>query len=155
MYAVHPFSMGRTARTKAVILIAAVAAALIVGLMLFQQRTRIITGTWLWQFEGSDFFEGRLPDRECQLYRGESAWLNYNPKGVYPSYTYKRKWPSSGIYDSRRYGHYRIEAFEVKFRGRKRSSFFGTGHLGGWNSEYDVDEMLSVKPISGLHCNVP
>ena len=120
----------------------------------FQQRTRIVEGTWLWMFEGSDFFEKSAPGRECELYEHEPAWLNYSPTAIYPGYTYKRVWPSSGTYNSRRYGQYRIEAFEVKFRGRKRFSILGTGHLRGWWSEFDVDEMIAVRPIPNLHCRV-
>ena len=146
--------MQRITPKKIAFLFSAGAAALLVGLVLFQQRVRTIEGTWLWQFEGSDFFEKRSPSRECALYLDEPSWLNYNPEQVYSNYTYKIEWPSSGIYDSQLYGQFRIEAFEVKFRGRKRFSLLGTGHLGGWNSEYEVEEILSLKPISKLHCNV-
>ena len=104
-------------------------------------------------FEGSDFFEVRVPGRECELYQLTSSWLNSDPTAIYPDYTYTRLWPSSGTYDSRENGTYRIEAFEVKFRGRKRFSLFG-GHMGGWWSEYEVDEMLSAKPIPNLYCKV-
>ena len=74
---------------------------------------------------------------------------------IYPDYTYKKLWPSSGTYDSRENGPYRVEAFEVKFSGRRRFSFFDAGHMGGWWSEYEVDKMLSAKPIPNLHCMVP
>ena len=114
----------------------------------------MIEGSWLWQFEGSDFFERYAHGRECELYGQEAAWLNYDPTAIYPDYTYKRIWPSSGTYDSRKYGQYRIEAFEVKFRGRKKFSLFGTGHMRLWRSEYEVDEMLAVRPIPSLHCIV-
>ncbi len=137
-----------------VILLFLGAMAVPLAITLYQQRTRTIEGTWLWQFEGSDFFEAQLPGRECQLYNTEPSWLNFNPAQVYPSYTYKRGWPSSGIYNSRSSGPYRIEAFELKFRGRMRRSLFGTGHMGQWKSEYDVGEMLSVRPIANLFCNV-
>jgi len=105
-------------------------------------------------FEGSDFFEKLAPGHECELYEQDPSWLEYTPTEIYSDYTYKRIWPSSGTYDSRRYGQYRIEAFEVKFRGRKRFSLFETGHLGGWWSEFDVDEMIAVRPVPNLHCQV-
>lgn len=128
--------------------------SILAGARHYEQRTRVIEGTWLWQFEGSDFFEKRLVGRECQLYLEEPSWLDYQPSQIYPSYTYQRVWPSSGTYDSKSYGTYRIEAFEVKFRGRKVLSLFGTGHLGGWNSSYEVDEMIEIRPIPNLDCNV-
>lgn len=142
-------------KTKAKILIALViVGSIAAGALHYKQRTRVIEGTWLWQFEGSDFFEKRLHGRECQLYLDEPSWLNYEPKKIYPSYTYQRAWPSSGTYNSERYGQYRIEAFEVKFRGRKSLFLFGTGHLGGWNTSYEVDEMIAIRPIPNLHCKV-
>lgn len=128
--------------------------SILAGAWHYEQRTRVIEGTWLWQFEGSDFFEKRLLGRECQLYQENPSWLDYQPNQIYPSYTYERVWPSSGTYDSKSYGKYRIEAFEVKFRGRKVLSFFGTGHLRGWNSSYEVDEMIAIRPIPNLDCKV-
>jgi hypothetical protein len=104
-------------------------------------------------FESSEFFEKRLPGHECDLHRYYSGWLNYGPKKVYPSYSYKRPFPSSGTYRSPQ-GEWRLEAFEVRFEGRKRLAPLGTGHLSRWASEYEVDRMLSVKPIRGLKCYV-
>ena len=103
-------------------------------------------------FEGSEFFEVRAPGRECELYQLTSSWLYSDPTAIYPDYDEKRLWPSSGTYNSEN-GTYRIEAFELKFRGRKRFSLFG-GHLGGWFSVYEVDQMLSAKPIPNLYCKV-
>ena len=142
-------------RQTAALIVGLVAAGIATAVFQFQQRTRVIQGTWLYMFEGSEFIEIRTPGRECELYRQTSSWLHYNPMAIYPDYTYKRLWPSSGRYDSREYGSYRIEAFEVKFLGRKRYSLFGTGHMGSWRSEYEVDEMLSAQPIPNLHCMVP
>lgn len=74
---------------------------------------------------------------------------------VYPDYTYKKTWPSSGIVEFTESGRTYagpIEAFTVKFRGRKAFSIFGVGHLSLWRSEFYVDKMLEVRPIPNLYC---
>ena len=142
-------------KRRSVLLVAGLTATgMCFAALQFLQRTRVVEGTWLWQNEGSDFFESPARGRECEFYKHEPAWLNYDPFRIYPDYTYKRVWPSSGTYDSHAYGPFRIEAFEVKFRGRWRFAPFGAGHLRDWWSEYDVDEMIAVRPIAGLHCMV-
>jgi hypothetical protein len=41
----------------------------------YYERSRLIEGTWLYQFEGSQFFEGATPTNPCDLYKREAAWL--------------------------------------------------------------------------------
>lgn len=129
-------------------------AVLTAGAWRYAERPRIIEGTWLYMFEGSEFFEKRLPGHECDLHRYSGGWLNYGPRKIYPDYSVKRLFPSSGTYRSPN-GEWRLEAFEVRFEGRKRLAPLGTGHLNSWMSEYEVERMLSVKAISGLHCEYP
>jgi hypothetical protein len=138
---------------RAAFLALCLAAALAVGAWQYAERLRVIEGTWLYMFEGSEFFEKRLAGHECDLYRDRAAWLHYDLKRVYPEYSYKRPFPSSGTYRSP-HGEWRLEAFEIRFEGRRRFAPLGAGHLGGWTSEYDVERMLSVKPIAGLKCHV-
>ena len=128
-------------------------AGIAAGAWKYAERTRVIEGTWLYLIESSDFFEKRLPGHECNLYDYHASWLNFGPAQVYPGYSYKKSFPSSGTYRSS-LGEWRLEAFEVRFNGRKRFKPLGTGHMGGWMSEFEVDRMLSVKPIGGLNCNV-
>lgn len=141
--------MGMRAGSLAVCL----AAVLGAGAWKYAERPRIIEGTWLYMFEGSEFFERRIPGHECNLYRYHAAWLNYDIRKVYQNYSYKRQFPSSGAYRSV-HGAWRLEAFEVRFEGRKRLAPLGAGHLRSWASEYDVERMLSVRPIRGLNCDV-
>ena len=122
------------------------------GALAFAQRSRTIEGTWLFQAEGSEFFEGRTPQKVCELYSQKSSWLNYDISRVYPGWRYDRKFPSSGWVTYRGGSPYRIEAFSVRFEGRYRLTPLSGGHLGSWNSEYDVHRMLSFSPIGGLDC---
>lgn len=129
-------------------------AACAYGFLSFLQRERTIEGVWLWQFEGSDFFEGQLPLNPCELYYRIPGWLEYSPTEVYPNGSiYRDRFPSSGTYRTPE-GMWRIEAFAVKFKGRQKFSLWGTGHFGMWWSSFNVDSMISVKPIAGVHCYV-
>ena len=127
-------------------------AVVAAGAWQYAERTRVIEGTWLYMFEGSEFFEKRLPGKECDLFRNRGGWLHYGPEKIYQGYSYKRPFPSSGTYRSQD-DEWRLEAFELRFKGRKRLAPLGTGHLGRSTSEYEVDTMLSIKPISGLVCD--
>lgn len=122
---------------------------------LYLQRTRTIEGTWLYMFEGSDFFEQRLPGHECDLYsrRGRAGWLEYSLSQADPRSRQEYPRPNTGTYRSE-FGVWPMDAFEVKFEGRKRLTPFGGGHLGLWKSEYDVHRMISVTPIAPLNCDV-
>lgn len=142
--------MGR--KTAALVMIMSAAAA--VGAWRYAERTRVIEGTWLYMFEGSDFFEQRLPGRECDLYsRGRAGWLEYSLSEADPRYKYEHPLPTTGTYRSKN-GAWPMDAFEVRFEGRRRWTPLGGGHLGLWKSEYEVHRMLSVTPIPNLNCDV-
>lgn len=139
---------------KSTSFVAGLVAVVAVGAWQYAERTRVIEGTWLYMFEGSDFFEQSLVGQKCELYDDARGWLNYGIRQVYPSYdAEERSFPSTGIYRSE-HGQWRMEAFEVRFKGRKRFTPWGSGHMGMSKSEYDVDRMLSVRPIPGLNCYI-
>ncbi len=121
----------------------------------YHERERTIEGTWMWQFEGSQFFETPPGKDPCRLLADRGSWLNYDPYQIYGSYNYRKSYPSRGTWTSQ-FGTYPLEAFSVRFVGRRRVSILGLGfgHLGGWGSEYEVTRMLYAKPISNLDCRV-
>ena len=123
------------------------------ALVLFKERTRTVEGTWLYMFEGSEFFEGPKSADPCKLYAKRGAWLRYSPDKINKEYSYKNQYPSSGTYRSPD-GEWRIEAFAVKFVGRQKYSLLGTGHFGLYDSLFEVDRMISATPISNLDCFV-
>jgi hypothetical protein len=123
------------------------------ALLLFKERTRTVEGTWLYMFEGSEFFEGPKSTNPCKLYAKRGAWLNYRPDRVYQKYNYENRYPSSGRYRSPD-GEWRVEAFSVKFVGRQKYSLMGTGHFRLWDSLFEVDRMISATPIANLDCFV-
>jgi hypothetical protein len=127
--------------------------ALSTATVLFKERTRTIEGTWLYVFEGSNFFEGQTPAKPCGLFTRKGAWLEHRPDLVYQNYDYRKAYPSSGSYSSPN-GQWHMEAFSVKFKGRQKFALFGTGHFGMWSSSFEIDEMLSIKPISNIRCYV-
>lgn len=136
----------------------ALAAAIIVAVpficLRHLERPRLVEGVWLWQFEGSMFYEGASPENVCDLLASRGSWLNFEPEGVLGSYDARKSYPSSGEHVSQ-YGSYRLEAFSVRFAGNQRFSLLGTGHLSAWSSEFEVYKMLEAKPIQGLLCKVP
>lgn len=141
---------------KAGALVGGVAAA--AGWLAWQyaERTRIIEGTWLYMFEGSEFFEQRLPGQECDLYsdRSRAGWLHAHPRLIDPGFDAEHPRPSSGTYRSSYGGEWPVNAFELRFEGRRRLRPWGAGHMGLWRSEYEVDRILSATPIPGLDCYV-
>lgn len=100
------------------------------------------------------FYEGRTPADVCDLLRTRGAWLSYEPKDVLGEYDYRNEYPSSGEHISQ-YGSERIEAFSITFAGNKRYEIFGTGHLGGWSSEFQIERMIKAVPIPHLRCESP
>jgi hypothetical protein len=104
-------------------------------------------------YEGSEFFEGSQVANYCKLYEKRGAWLDYRPDLIYKGYSQEIRYPSSGIYRTT-YGKWRIEAFRVKFIGSQKYSILGTGHFGMSTSRFEVDRLLSAKPISNLDCFV-
>lgn len=129
-------------------------AVVAVGAWQYAERVRIIEGTWLYMFEGSDFFERRFVGRECQLSHDEAGWLNYNIRQIYPDDDdYEQSFSNAGTYHSGG-GQWPMGAFEVRFEGRKRFTPWGSGHMGMSKSEYEVDRMLSAKPIPRVDCYV-
>lgn len=112
----------------------------------------MVQGVWLWQFESSMFYEVDQPKDACALLSSRGSWLIYDPKRIYGDYDYQKTYPSSGTHISQ-YGPHRIEAFSIKFEGRKSYSI--SAHLNGWLSEFEVDKMISAKPIAALRCETP
>ena len=131
--------------------------ALLVGTPLifleYLERSRPIEGVWLWQFEGSMFYEGELPSKPCELLNTNGSWLSFSPADVLGDYDYRKRYPSSGEHLSQ-YGSSRLEAFSVRFVGHKRYEPLGTGHLGLWTTRFEVDRMIEAVPISDLRCEI-
>ena len=140
-------------KSRIVLITALAVVAAGTGLLLFKERTRTVEGTWLYMFEGSEFFEGPKSANPCKLYAKRGAWLEYRPDKVYQKDSYEDRYPSSGTYRSSD-GEWRLEAFAVKFVGRQKYSLLGTGHFGLYDSLFEVDRMISATPISNLDCFV-
>lgn len=138
----------------AIRLVAGLAAVVAVGTWRYAERSRVIEGTWLYVFEGSEFFEQKFIGQNCRFSHDEAGWLNYDIRQIYPNDDdYERSFPNVGTYHSGG-GQWPMGAFEVRFEGRKRFTPWGGGHLSMWKSEYDVDRVLSAKPIPRVNCYV-
>ena len=133
--------MKHPAPTKVALLFTAGAAALLVGLVLFQQRTRTIEGTWIDLFEGSRFFEDEGISSACGPEFMGAPWLAYYPKDSSPAGKLIKANRNSGVFLSR-YGNWPVAAYSVKFEGHHQIMGFGFGHLSASPSEYVVDRMI-------------
>jgi hypothetical protein len=145
--------MKRAAPTKAAILLTAMAGALLVGLVLFQQRTRVIEGTWIDLFEGSRFFEGEGISTACGPKFMGAPWFAYYPNVNSAAGKLIRENRNSGVFLSED-GRWPVAAYSVKFEGYHQIVGFGFGHLSASPSEYVVDRMISIKPIASPKCDI-
>ena len=98
-------------------------------------------GVWMFEFEGSTFIEDVEEAPNERPSYDTSAWLHYEPP----------VWPESSGYDEKA-GCYVVTAFKVEFIGTKKTPPFGAGHLGLWNSEFEVHEMIEITQIPGPDC---
>lgn len=138
---------------------------LLVAGIAWQQRTRMIEGTWIDLFEGSSFFEGNDLEWACSPHFDTGGWLSFYPDA---NSTHARLLESgrfrnvadveqsdgpAGIFVSE-YGSWPVAAYKVRFVGRQHVLGLGFGHLGGSPSEFEVDQMLAIEPLEVELCDV-
>lgn len=145
--------MNRPSPTKAAILVTAAAGGLLIGSVLFQQRTRVIEGTWVDLFEGSRFFEGEGISSACNPAFMGAPWLAYYPEENSPAGKLIKANRNSGNFVSE-YGSWPVAAYSVKFEGHHQIWGVGYGHLSASPSEYVVHRMIALKPIVSPKCDV-
>lgn len=133
-----------------------------IGTISYVQRTRMIEGTWIDLFEGSSFFENQTVVDACGPYFDRAPWMAYYPSDATAEGRMVSANRNSGEFISK-HGRYPVAAYHVKFVGRRKVSEFlglgtllgfGYGHLGAFGSEFQVDQMTSIRPIPHLHCDV-
>ena len=142
----------------------AVGVMVLVGLIAFQQRTRVIEGTWIDLFEGSSFFENEDIASACSPDFFNAPHFAYHPERDTPEYKFieanrkesRRKSLESGEQNFvSSYGAWSVSAYSVKFVGRQK--FFdvlGYGHLGVPPSRYVVEKVISIEHIPVTKCDV-
>jgi hypothetical protein len=131
----------------------ALAAAALVALVMFQQRTRTIEGTWIDLFEGSSFFEGQGLGQACTPRFWDAPWFGYYPKEETPEGKLIEADRGSGVFISE-YGTSSVAAYSVKFVGHQNILDVGFGHLGARPSEFKVERMISMEPIENVRCDI-
>ncbi|WP_395332776.1 hypothetical protein WBP06_05865 [Novosphingobium sp. BL-8H] len=122
----------------------------------------MIEGTWIDLFEGSSFFENQTAADACGPHFHRAPWLAYYPSEATAEGVMVSANRQSGVFISE-YGRYPVAAYHVKFVGRRKVSEFlglgtllgfGYGHLGAFGSEFQVERMMSIRPIPYVHCDV-
>lgn len=114
----------------------------------YSEREREITGVWIYAFEDSNFFEGATPDNIRTLYLDEDAqagWLTH----PHPSRIQKR-YESDQAADCPMVEQ---RVFELRFIGRRIGG--RSGHLGAWNSRYEIEKVLEIEQIPWPYCDIP
>jgi len=107
-------------------------------------RMREISGVWLLQFEGSNFFEGATAATVRNFDRADAGWLDEGD-----AIDVEKLLARDGGYTK----CYKVHAFELRFKGQLHAGI--SGHLGMWRSRYDVAELIEMKPIAWPECESP
>lgn len=107
-------------------------------------RLREISGVWLLEFEGSNFFEGATAATVRDFDPAEAGWLDEGD-----AIDLEKLFAGDGGFAS----CYKVRAFELRFRGRRHVGV--SGHLGVWNSRYEVVELMEMKAIPWPECDSP
>lgn len=107
-------------------------------------RLREISGVWLLEFEGSNFFEGATAATVRDFDIADAGWLEEGD-----AIDLDKAVPD---YDADA-GCWKVRAFALRFKGERH--FGMSGHLGGWNSRYEVAELLDIKPLPWPECESP
>ncbi len=136
----------------------AVAGLVLVLGITFQQRTRVIEGTWIDLYEGSSFFENEGVAYACGPGFRNAPYFAFYPKpgtSAHRLVEASRKTLKDGaaVFVSE-YGVWPVAAYSVKFVGHHEVLGFGFGHMGSHPSEYVVDRIISIKPIPITECDV-
>jgi hypothetical protein len=150
---VYLIDVMRTAPKSTAILITAGAIALLLAAFQFQQRTRIIEGTWIDLFETSKFFEGQDITSACNSEFMDAPWFAYYPDGDIADYKLLKANSNSGRFISK-HGNWPFGAYKVKFEGHHQLWGFGFGHMGASPSEYVVDRVIFIEPIQSPICDI-
>ncbi len=132
-----------------------VSIAMLIALVLFMQRTRTIEGTWIDLFEDSTFFEGQTVEEACSPSFDDSPYFAFQPELGTAFYEMRNEnigTRGKGTFISE-HGNWNVSAYSVKFIGHQ--DLFGLyGHLGSRNSQFVVDEMISMNLIDDVHCDI-
>lgn len=114
------------------------------ALLYYLERTREISGVWLYQFEGSNFFEGATPADVRENRQQDAGWLEL-PSGSPLLENLDHGYDSSGCW--------KVTAVELRFLGRKR--FELSGHLSAWTSSYEIEDLLKAQTVPWPDCDSP
>jgi len=127
-----------------------------VSTICFVQRTRTVEGTWVDLFEGSSFFENKTITEACGPSFYNAAYFAYYPPRNTKAGALLSANQGAGKFISD-VGIWPVSAYSVTFVGRRKVSELlglapflgiGYGHLSASGSEFEVDRVLSIKPIA-------
>ncbi|NNC48267.1 MAG: hypothetical protein HKO13_07540 [Sphingomonas sp.] len=96
---------------------------------------------------------------DCDVDWNRTAWLAGEPRDYFGAMGFGYRplvfigATGSGTVTSE-YGRHPYEFYEIEFEGRLEHGPDRYGHLGSRGSQAVVDQMISMRPIAGIHCQI-
>ena len=119
-------------------------AALVFAILTYVERSREVSGVLLYQFEGSNFFEGATIENVRSFSRSDAGWLEIPANSpIIASITSGNEPPEC----------WEVTAFELRFVGRRLLG--RSGHLSAWSSSYEITKLLEFKEMDWPECDSP
>ena len=110
---------------------------------------REFSGVWLYEFEGSSFVEGATAVPTVRPDYETTDWLEYPsvPPGALRDI--QAGLAAEGLECQP------VQAFRVRFTGRRTRHPPGTGHLGLWRTKVTVERTLAIERLGPPFCYEP
>ena len=107
-------------------------------------RTREISGLLLLQYEGANFFEGATTKTVRSYELADAGWLQSSEQiDLSDLLAAQNKglncWPTTAV--------------QMRFIGRRKIGI--SGHMGMWESRYEIDELLDMEVLPWPECESP
>lgn len=109
-------------------------------------QPREFAGVWLYEFEGSSFVEGATAVPEVRPDHETTDWLEYPSVPPGAARDMQAGLAAEGLECQP------VQAFRVRFAGRRTQHPLGTGHLGLWRSKVTVERTLAFERLGPPFC---
>ncbi len=107
---------------------------------------REFSGVWLYEFEGPSFVEGATAVPEVRPDYETTDWLEYPSVPPGAARDMQAGLAPEGLECQP------VQAFRVRFAGRRTQHPLGTGHLGLWRSKVTVERTLAFERLGPPFC---
>lgn len=109
-------------------------------------HSREFAGVWLYEFEGSSFVEGATAVPTVRPDYETTDWLEYPSVPPGAARDMQAGLAAEGLECQP------VQAFRVRFTGRRTRHPLGTGHLGLWRSKVTVERTQDIERLGPPFC---